>query len=216
MFFTEIQNNLHIIFISVLAIMAIINPFSNLPQYLEMTDGMPTATRQKLFRSIIYTSFIIVLIFTVAGPYIMKYLFKIEIRDLRIAGGLILVVFGIKNLLFPLKLRFQSPDTGVHESDEEIIKKCIIPMAFPMMVGPGTLTTMIVISADSGMFLTIIASAIAFFAMLVLFHFSASLERVLGKLVLHVMARIMQVFIVAMGVKMIMGGLKDAIVYLTS
>ena len=216
MIFAEIQNNLHILFVCILAITAVINPFGNLPQYLEMTEDMSTSTRQKLFRTIVYTSFIIVLIFTLAGPYIMKYLFNIEIRDLRMAGGLILVVMGIKNLLFPLKLRFQSPETGAHETEEEIIKKCIIPMAFPMMVGPGTLTTMIVIAADSGMIITIAAAAAAFFMMLILFHFSASLEKVFGKLVLHVMARITQVFIVAMGVKMIMGGIRDSIPFLLS
>ncbi len=216
MSFVDIQANLSLFFVSVLAILAVINPFGNLPQYLEMTDDMPKTTRKKLFRAIVYTAFTIVLIFTLAGPYIMKYLFRIEIRDLRMAGGIILIIMGIKNLLFPLKLKYQSPDTAALETDEEIIRKCIIPMAFPMMVGPGTLATLIVISSDSGMFFTILSAAVAFFIMFILFHFSASLEKVLGKLVLLVMARIMQVFIVAMGVKMLMNGIKDSIKYITS
>ncbi len=212
----EVQNNFYLLFISILAILAVINPFGNLPQYLEMTEDIPVATRQKLFRTIIYTAFIIVLIFTLAGPYIMKYLFKIEIRDLRMAGGVILIVMGIKNLLFPLKLKYKSPDTTSVESEKEIIRKCIIPMAFPMMVGPGTLATLIVMSSDSGMFLTILSAAVSFLVMLILFHFSASLEKLFGKLVLLVVARIMQVFIVAMGVKMFMMGLKDSINFLVS
>lgn len=216
MMLAEIQPALHVIFTAVLAITAILNPFGNLPQYISMTEGMPTATRQKLFRAIVYTAFIIVLLFTVTGPYIMKYLFKIEIRDLRMAGGLILIIMGVKNLLFPLKVRYQGPEAGENETDEEIIRKSIIPMAFPMMVGPGTLATMIVIAADDGMLFTLIAASAAFLLILALFHFAASIEKVFGKLVLHVLARIMQVFIVAIGVKMIMNGLKDAIIYLTS
>ncbi len=216
MTFPEIQADLHIIFTAVLAIIAILNPFGNLPQYLAMTEGMPTPTRQKLFRVIGYTAFIIVMIFTLTGPYIMKYLFKIEIRDLRIAGGLILIIMGVKNLLFPLKVKYQGPEAGEDETEDEIIRKSIIPMAFPMMVGPGTLATMIVISADNGMIATLTAASAAFLFILALFHFSASIERVFGKLVLHVIARIMQVFIVAIGVKMIMNGMKDAIAYLTS
>ena len=89
-------------------------------------------------------------------------------------------------------------------------------MAFPMMVGPGTLATLIVMSSDSGMFLTILSAAVSFLVMLILFHFSASLEKLFGKLVLLVVARIMQVFIVAMGVKMFMMGLKDSINFLVS
>lgn len=210
-----IQADLYALFISILAIIAVINPFGNLPQYLEMTEDMPIATRKKLFRAIIYTAFIIVLIFTIAGPYIMKYLFKIEIRDLRMAGGLILVVMGIKNLLFPLKLKYQSPDTTSVESEKDIILKCIIPMAFPMMVGPGTLATLIVIAADDGMMLTILSAGISFLLMFILFHYSAYVEKLFGKLVLLVVARIMQVFIVAIGVKMFMMGLKDSIKFLT-
>ncbi|MDF2102428.1 hypothetical protein P0489_00840, partial [Campylobacter jejuni] len=43
----------------------------------------------------------------------------------------------------------------------------------------------------------------------ILFHFAATIEKIVGKLILHVFSRIAQVFIVAMGFKMIIVGLKD-------
>lgn len=81
-------------------------------------------------------------------------------------------------------------------------------MAFPMLVGPGTLSTVVVLSEEKGLMLTIFAIIAAFAFMLVLFHFAASIERILGKLVLHVLSRIALVFIMAMGVKMILIGIK--------
>ncbi len=80
-------------------------------------------------------------------------------------------------------------------------------MAFPMLIGPGTLSTLVVMAAEGGMKNTVAGIFAAFLFMSVLFYFTSFLERVLGKLVLFVTARIMQVFIVAMGVKMMLIGL---------
>lgn len=209
----DIQPYLHSLVVSVFAIVAILNPFGNLPQFLTMTDGFAASTRQKLFRKIIYTAFAIVIIFMLTGPFIMEYLFRIHIKDLRMAGGLTLIVMGIKNLLFPMPNR--STLSTDEETDDEIIRKSIIPMAFPMMVGPGTLATVIILSNDDGMIVTLIAAFVAFLFMFILFHFSASIERVFGKLVLHVLSRIMQVFIISMGVRMIVDGIKETMKYLT-
>lgn len=205
---SDIQNIFHTVLLSTVALLAITNPFGNLPQFLNMTDGFQPEVKQKLFRNIIYTALIIVLLFLLGGPLFMKYLFRVDMGDLRIAGGLILIVMGVKNLLFPLATK---PAIGQDEPEDELIRKSIIPMAFPMLVGPGTLATVIVMSNDNGMIATILAIVAAFAFMLALFHFSASIERVFGKLVLHVLARVMQVFIIAIGIKMLITGVYEII-----
>lgn len=86
-------------------------------------------------------------------------------------------------------------------------------MAFPMLVGPGTLASVIVISEDGGLDVAFGGVIIAFIFMFVLFHFAATIEKIVGKLILHVFSRIAQVFIVAMGCKMIIIGLKIHLIY---
>lgn len=196
---------------SVFAIIALINPFSNLPQYLAMTEDIDDISRHKIFNAVIITALIIVAFFTISGHYIMHYLFRIEIYHLRVAGGIILIVMGIKNLMFtkPVKINIIPTDTI-----KEMIQKSIIPMAFPMMVGPGTLSTVIVMSDEIGILLTLLASIIAFSLMFLLFKYSGFIEKIAGKLILHVTSRIMQIFIVAIGVKMLSGGIRDTIMYL--
>lgn len=207
--FANTENVFNVILLSIAAILAILNPFGNLPQFLNMTDGFPSVMKQKLFRNIIYTALIIVVIFLFTGPLIMKYLFRVEMSDLRVAGGLILIVMGIKNLLFPLPTKYS---IGQDETEYyEVLRKSIIPMAFPMLVGPGTLATVIVMATDNGTFTTLVAILISFLFMLILFHFSVFIERVFGKLVLHVLARITQVFIVAIGVKMLSIGVHGVV-----
>ena len=203
--FYNIESFIYAVFLSAIAIVAVMNPFGNLPQFLAMTDGMAVKVRQHLFRNIIITAFVIVMIFLFAGPAVMEYMFRVSLDELRIAGGLILVVMGIKNLLFPGAVKDFSHYQDM--SEEELIRRSIIPMAFPMLIGPGTLSTIVVMAAEGGMKNTIAGILAAFFFMSVLFYFASFLERVLGKLVLFVTARIMQVFIVAMGVKMMLIGL---------
>ena len=203
--FYNIESFIYAVFLSAIAIVAVMNPFGNLPQFIAMTDGMALKIRQHLFRNIIITAFVIVMIFLFAGPAVMEYMFRVSLDELRIAGGLILVVMGIKNLLFPGAVKDFSHYQDM--SEEELIRRSIIPMAFPMLIGPGTLSTIVVMAAEGGMKNTIAGILAAFFFMSVLFYFASFLERVLGKLVLFVTARIMQVFIVAMGVKMMLIGL---------
>ncbi len=80
-------------------------------------------------------------------------------------------------------------------------------MAFPMFVGPGTLSTVVVMAAEAGIKYTVAGVLVAFVLMSVLLYFAAFIERILGELVLVVTAKIMQVFIGAMGIKMILTGL---------
>ena len=169
--FSNIESFIYAVFLSAIAIVAVMNPFGNLPQFIAMTDGMALKIRQHLFRNIIITAFVIVMIFLFAGPAVMEYMFRVSLDELRIAGGLILVVMGIKNLLFPGAVKDFSHYQDM--SEEELIRRSIIPMAFPMLIGPGTLSTIVVMAAEGGMKNTIAGILAAFFFMSVLFYFAS-------------------------------------------
>ncbi|WP_297579596.1 MarC family protein [uncultured Helicobacter sp.] len=203
--FAGIESQLYSLLLIAITIIAVLNPFGNLPQFISMTDDLETTMRQSLFRNILYVAFVIVILFLLTGPFIMTFLFKIDLNHLRIAGGFLLILVSTKGLLLPSHKEMQQHE-GLSKS--ELLNQSIVPMAFPMLVGPGTLSTVVVLSEEKGLMLTIFAVIAAFAFMLGLFHFAASIERILGKLVLHVLSRIALVFIMAMGVKMILIGLK--------
>ncbi|MDE5925269.1 MAG: MarC family protein [Helicobacter sp.] len=203
--FAGIESQLYSLLLIAITIIAVLNPFGNLPQFISMTDDLETTMRQSLFRNILYVAFVIVILFLLTGPFIMTFLFKIDLNHLRIAGGFLLILVSTKGLLLPSHKEMQQHE-GLSKS--ELLNQSIVPMAFPMLVGPGTLSTVVVLSEEKGLMLTIFAVIAAFAFMLGLFHFAASIERILGKLALHVLSRIALVFIMAMGVKMILIGLK--------
>ncbi|HEB9307402.1 TPA: MarC family protein [Campylobacter coli] len=207
--FSSVGSELYLMFFAGITLLAVLNPFGNLTQFLAMSDGLPLTLRKKLFRTILYTALVIVLAFLFSGPLFMNYIFRVSLDDLRVSGGLVLIIMAIKNLLFSTKLATQSFDSYQEMNEKEILRQSLVPMAFPMLVGPGTLASVIVISEDGGLDVAFGGVIIAFIFMFALFHFAATIERIVGKLILHVFSRIAQVFIVAMGCKMIIIGVKN-------
>ncbi|HGG0087466.1 TPA: MarC family protein, partial [Campylobacter jejuni] len=199
-------SELYLMFFAAITLLAILNPFGNLTQFLAMSDGLPLMLRKKLFRTILYTAFTIVLVFLSSGPLFMNYIFRVSLDDLRVSGGLVLIIMAIKNLLFSTKIATKDFSSYQDMDDKEILRQSLIPMAFPMLVGPGTLASVIVIAEDGGLDVALGGVMIAFIFMFILFHFAATIEKIVGKLILHVFSRIAQVFIVAMGFKMIIVG----------
>ncbi|EAH4502224.1 MarC family protein [Campylobacter jejuni] len=202
-------SELYLMFFAAITLLAILNPFGNLTQFLAMSDGLPLMLRKKLFRTILYTAFTIVLVFLLSGSLFMNYIFRVSLDDLRVSGGLVLIIMAIKNLLFSTKIATKDFSSYQDMDDKEILRQSLIPMAFPMLVGPGTLASIIVIAEDGGLDVALGGVMIAFIFMFILFHFAATIEKIVGKLILHVFSRIAQVFIAAMGFKMIIVGLKD-------
>lgn len=200
-------SELYLMFFAAITLLAILNPFGNLTQFLAMSDGLPLMLRKKLFRTILYTALTIVLVFLLTGSLFMNYIFRVSLDDLRVSGGLVLIIMAIKNLLFSAKVTTKNSYQDI--DDKEILRQSLIPMAFPMLVGPGTLASVIVIAEDGGLVVALGGVMIAFIFMFILFHFAATIEKIVGKLILHVFSRIAQVFIVAMGFKMIIVGLKN-------
>lgn len=200
-------SELYLMFFAAITLLAILNPFGNLTQFLAMSDGLPLMLRKKLFRTILYAALTIVLVFLLTGSLFMNYIFRVSLDDLRVSGGLVLIIMAIKNLLFSAKVTTKNSYQDI--DDKEILRQSLIPMAFPMLVGPGTLASVIVIAEDGGLVVALGGVMIAFIFMFILFHFAATIEKIVGKLILHVFSRIAQVFIVAMGFKMIIVGLKN-------
>jgi multiple antibiotic resistance protein len=192
---------------STFALIAITNAFGNVPVFISMTEDLDSVNRKKLFRAVVLTAAIISLIFALIGTFIMERFFQLSLAELRIAGGSLLIAVGVKNLLEAASV---SSSDSEHTHDSQDIYKRIIPMAFPLLVGPGVLSTIIIMVSENGSILTMIAIAISFFILFILFSNTHIIEKILGKLVLYVISRIMQIFIMTTGVHILTAGILEA------
>lgn len=189
----------------VLTIIGILNPFGNVPLFMTLTKDQKPEVRKKMYNAIVLAGFGIVTGFIVAGDFFMKYLYKIGMDELRVAGGMILIVVAFRNLL---GLGVSKDSTGDRMSEKEAIRYAITPLTFPMLVGPGTISTVMIIHKEAGLIISVGAVAVTFLIMKFLFTISDWLDKVLGEIVLFVLSRVMQIFIMSAGVKLISNGIK--------
>lgn len=196
------------IFKTILTLIAVLNPFGNVPLFIGMTEGMDRKSRCKILNIVVFTAFMITAIFSFIGDFLMTKFYGIGMDELEMAGGLILIVIATKNIIFP-----ETDDEDEHKvvSFEDQIKRAIIPMAFPMMVGPGVLTAALIARAQVGLLNTIFSIIIAFIIIYVVCFLGNYIERILGKLVLYILSRVMQIFILAIGFRIFLNGLTAAI-----
>jgi len=147
------------------------------------------------------TAMIILFLFSFAGTFILKKIFRIEIYSLQIVGGVVLFLIGLRALQ---KGEFFELD--IHQKIKDI---AVVPIASPMIAGPATITASISQSAIYGPFITYIsifsALSVNFVLMILAGEINAFLKKynLLGPLV-----RITGLFIASIGVNMALTGLK--------
>lgn len=179
-------------------IFAILNPISVLPTFLSITDEMEPEKRHRIVRNSTITVFIIALALAVGGNYILS-LFSVGIPGLQIGGGVLLMVIAAEML-------GGLPRTKSLESHEEI---AIVPIATPLLVGPGTMTTIIVLSATVPILVLILSIVIVTTLTYLILRYSEVLVKVLGSNGTRAMGRFMTIIIAAFAAQLIYAGLSD-------
>ena len=173
-----------------------------------MTRLVEKDVRNKLFKTIAITGFFITWIFSLFGEFLMINFYKIDMNELKMAGGLILILMAIKNLIFsPQKKRVSEKQL----TPEDQIKQAVIPMAFPMLVGPGSLTTALIGRAEHGLMNNSFSIIVAFIIIYLVLMIGNYLERIFGKLVLYILSKVMQIFIMSIGFRIFFDGLSHVI-----
>ena len=203
----RVTMHLTVIFTNALTLIAVLNPFGNVPLFIGMSDGLDKKVRTKLQNIIVLTAFSITLIFSLVGEFLMTKFYRIGMDELKMAGGLILIVIATKNLIFPgMNKKSDEP-----LSPDEQVKRAIIPLAFPILVGPGVLTTALINRAQIGTVMNSLSIVLAFVIIYGIYIAGGYLEKILGKLVLFILSRVMQIFILAIGFRILFSGLSEAI-----
>jgi len=194
-------------------LLAIINPFEVLPVYLKLLEGKNAATqRQVAWKSCVYALFLC-LFFLIFGTLVMR-LFGVPLAMVRIVGGIILVKIGFE--LFSPSSSGGIVAGGGTTQDANI---AFVPLAMPLMCGPGAIATIIGMTSTIKQSSTEIASFVAVVAaivatMLVTYlclMYAGKLLAKLGEMGIDAITRIVGFFVSAMGVALIFDGVIEAL-----
>jgi multiple antibiotic resistance protein len=124
-----------------------VDPFAVVPAFLTMTADEDNLSRRHARRRAAFTCFVVLTVFALTGSLVFK-VFGITLPAFKIAGGIILLLIGIDML----QAR-RSPTNEVAGEPQEAAEKedvSVIPLGIPMLAGPGSISTVIVLMGEAG------------------------------------------------------------------
>ena len=186
---------------SFLPILMAINLPGILPMYVSLTEPLNEKQRNQLTTKAVGAGFCMALLFVFVGQFIF-YALHITVNDLRVGGGLVLLVLSITNLLFS-DFRTRKPENGDSKAIEDM---GIVPIATPLMIGPSAITTIIVSQQSYGYLATVLALSLNMLVVFGVFYFGPSLMRRLGPNVSKAAAKVASLFLAATAIGMIRKG----------
>ena len=192
------------------AFFAIMNPFVNLPIFLAMTSDFQVAQQRALAMKITVFSAVMCGVILLAGQAIIGF-FGISIDEFRVAGGIVLAHIAW-SMLNGSTAASHHGTKAEQDSMADLSGLAFYPMTFPMIVGPGTIATLIVYTAHapsaSGLIsIALVVAAILALLFLVLF-FASYFGKVLSDTMRVIMTRLMGMILLAIAVEMIFAGAK--------
>jgi len=179
-----------------LALFIIVDPIGNVPIFIGLTKGMSQKQRKDALRTATVVAFVLLLIFALLGQQVLS-IFDITLQSFMIAGGILLLILATKILISGRWEETASPESiGA------------VPIAFPLLVGPGAITTAIVTLQTSGMVVTLASIVVTFGVTWAILRSINHIYGFLGKTGSAVIARLMAIFIAAIAVGFVVNGVK--------
>lgn len=176
-----------------------------LPLFIGLTDGMSERARHKLIIQALTTAFGVAGVILFTGDIIFSTL-GITVNDLRVGGGIILLVLSITDVIFgDYKRRAPSEDDDAANADTDT-DLGIVPIGIPLTMGPAAITTILVNQSSFG-YLPALSSLLLNLALVAIgYWFGPALIKKLGSNTAKAVAKVASLFLAAIAVAMIRTG----------
>ncbi len=179
---------------AIIALFIIVDPLGNIPIFTGLTGNMEVPARKKVYNTAVLVGFILLLVFAFTGQEILN-LFGLSIYSFEVAGGILLLIIAIRILI-----------SGVHETVESPESIGAVPIAIPLLVGPGAITTTIFNLQAYGTLTAILAVVAVLSLTWIILRYINGIYKFLGKTGSLVIARVMALLIAAIATQYILTG----------
>jgi multiple antibiotic resistance protein len=180
---------------ALIPLMVALDAPGTLPLYVGMTEGVAHQERKKIVRQSIATAFVVTIGFILLGQAIFNAL-GILVEDFMIAGGLVLLIIAVADVVRAGERKMErSPEFGV------------VPLGTPLIAGPGTLTTALVLVGTEGYVPVILSLIVNLVLAWIIFSQSERIIRLIGISGSRAFAKVASLILAAFAVKMIRSGI---------
>jgi multiple antibiotic resistance protein len=193
------------------AVFFVVDPFLVVPIFLTITAGDSTEKRHQTAARASLVAFLTLTLFALAGGFIFRA-FGISLGAFKIAGGLLLFLTSIDMMRAqPARTRSTAEEEAESAAKEDV---AIIPMAIPMLAGPGSIATVMVLMSRAAwqpvrtgaVFLAILVTCVIAWLLL---RWAILAERFLTRTSMNVAERVMGLLLAAIAVEFVTGGIRD-------
>ncbi|WP_437302875.1 MarC family protein [Sorangium sp. So ce388] len=196
--------------VSLSAVFFVVDPIGIVPLFLTMTAGDPPEKVRRTARRACAVASGLMLFFALFGGVIFK-IFGVSLGAFRVAGGILLLITSLDML----RARASATRMTPPEEEEGIAKEdvALVPLAMPLLAGPGAIATVMVLMSRGGddlvaMALVLASVAITFVASYFVLRGAGLLQRALKASGVAVLERVMGLILAAIAVQFIADGVK--------
>jgi multiple antibiotic resistance protein len=194
---------------SLITFFVVIDPPGCAPIYAGLTAGATDAHRRAMALRAVFVASIILLVFALFGEDLLRGL-GISLASFRIAGGIMLFLIALEMVFEKRTERREDRAAQVKAADVEDVS--IFPMAMPMIAGPGSIASVMLLMAknDGLQRSAVVLAALGTILLLTLVALLAAgpLMRLLGARIEAVITRLLGVLLAALAVQFVMDGLQ--------
>jgi multiple antibiotic resistance protein len=195
---------------AVSAVFFIVDPFAATPAFLAMTAGYEHVRRKQMARRAALTCLVILSVFATVGKYLFR-LFGITLPAFKFAGGLLLLLVALDMLQ---ARRSRTRETPEEQSDAcEIEDVGIIPMGIPMLAGPGSISTVMVLVGQAPRWRdatpVLVGIAVTSLVCYIVLASADRVEAVLGEIGIRIVTRLMGLMLTAIAFQFFVSALVD-------
>lgn len=191
---------------ALVTLLIILNPLLSVSMFIELTRNLEKKEVLKQAGIAASVAGVLMFAFLIFNDVIFSAL-GINLESFKVAGGIILFILGLQTVL-GIQLGNSSAKDSEREKKAEASGKSMagVIIGTPIMCGPGTITTVMVLGADSGIFVTALAICLSVVIVWLLLIFSKNLNALLGDTVIEILSKIMGLLLAAIAIQMIWTG----------
>jgi multiple antibiotic resistance protein len=195
------------------ALFVVVDPFAAVPFFLAMTSEQSPEDRRETAKRAAVGATVILAGFGVLGALVFKLL-GITIPAFKVAGGLLLLLIAIDMLKTrPSPARITAPEVEAGSAKEDV---AIVPLAMPLLAGPGSIATVIVLMGRARedrpwQMLPVLGAVLVIgVATWIVLAAATRVERALGRTGMNVLERVAGLLLAAIAVQFVIDGAAEA------
>jgi MarC family membrane protein len=205
-----------VVLLSFAAVMSMVNPLAVIPPFIALTDRVARRTRLRVAFVAAAGCVVVLVTFLLAGNYLFQF-FGITVPAFQIMGGILFLVNALRTLVGDDR---RIPDKRMVESDVEKAEIdpssiAVVPLAIPLLSGPGAITSVMVLvnlypGIEQKIAVGVAIAAVGVVSYVVLLA-ALPISHVMGERGRTIFTKVMALLLGAIGIQFIINGLRPVV-----